>query len=168
MVSENVVKMTGNVMTREFWLISFFVFHSISQKQPVESTFNPTEGFKIQIKDRTYEGSYTCRIKFGTGDSHDATVSLVINCELNNCDEYPTIVNDVSDTTTVASSYASELTTESTSILTTDTAETSTMVSRFGGFGSIRFKFIFHQFYWNFFYLCHVNLIVFWLYLNWN
>ncbi|XP_055298860.1 vascular endothelial growth factor receptor 1-like isoform X8 [Sitodiplosis mosellana] len=91
-----------------------------------ESTFSPTEGYRIKLNEVTDGGSYTCHSKFDSTGEFDVHFSIHVNCELNKCHGNATIVNDMPATTVVAPISLNQITTISTQHLMTVTTTTTT------------------------------------------
>ena len=94
------------------------------QSHQFESTFSPTEGFRIKLNEVTDGGDYMCHVKVDATGEFDQHYSIHVNCELNKCHGYATIVNDMPATTVVAPISLNQITTQSTPHLMTVTTTT--------------------------------------------
>lgn len=94
------------------------------QSHQFESTFSPTEGFRIKLNEVTDGGDYMCHAKIDATGEFDQHYSVHVNCELNKCHGYATIVNDMPATTVVAPISLNQITTQSTPHLMTVTTTT--------------------------------------------
>lgn len=99
------------------FIISLFIYY-VLQSHQFESTFSPTDGYRIRLKELTDGGNYMCHSKHDLTNEHDIHFSIHVNCELNKCHGYATIVNDT-PATVVAPISLNQITTISTPNLTT-------------------------------------------------
>lgn len=97
---------------------------NIRQSHQFESTFSPTDGFRIKLNEVTDGGDYMCHAKIDATGEFDQHYSVHVNCELNKCHGYATIVNDMPATTVVAPISLNQITTQSTPHLMTVTTTT--------------------------------------------
>lgn len=97
---------------------------NILQSHQFEKTYSPTEGFRIKLNEVTDGGDYMCHAKVDTTGEFDQHYSVHVNCELNKCHGYATIVNDMPATTVVAPISLNQITTQSTPHLMTVTTTT--------------------------------------------
>lgn len=64
-------------------------------------------------------GEYTCHAKFDTTNEFDEHFSIHVNCELNKCHGYATIMNDMPATTVVAPISLNQIITSTTTTIST-------------------------------------------------
>lgn len=72
------------------------------QSHQFESTYSPTEGYRVKLNELTDGGNYMCRPQYDTTGEFDIHFVIHVNCELNKCHGYATILNDMPATIVVA------------------------------------------------------------------
>lgn len=98
------------------------------QSHQFESSFSPTDGFVITPKEITDGGSYTCHFVSDPNGEFDLHFNVIVTCELNKCHGCASILNKGLTTASVAPNTLNQITTISTSHLTTIATASKSMI----------------------------------------
>lgn len=96
------------------------------QSHQFESSYSPTDGFTIKLKQITDGGTYTCR--YVSDPSYELHFHVQVVCELYECHGSATILNEVPAIIGVARNTIDQITTKSTSHLTTIATASKSMI----------------------------------------
>lgn len=100
------------------YFIYYKHFITFLQSHQFESTFSPTDGYRIALRELTDGGNYQCHSKHDLVGEHDIHFTVHVDRELNKIQGNATIVHDMPATTVVAPDSLNQITTISTPNLT--------------------------------------------------